>query len=34
VEDVGGPALEEDQEIEFDIDQAPKGPRATNVLRA
>ena len=33
MEDVGGPDLEEGQEIEFDIEQAPKGPRATNVER-
>jgi CspA family cold shock protein len=30
VEDVGGPDLEEGT----DIEQAPKGPRATNVVRA
>jgi CspA family cold shock protein len=33
MEDVGGPDLEEGEEIEFDIEQAPKGPRATNVVR-
>ncbi len=33
MEDVGGPDLEEGTEIEFDIEQAPKGPRATNVVR-
>jgi len=33
VEDAGGPGLEEGTEIEFDIEQAPKGPRATNVVR-
>jgi CspA family cold shock protein len=33
MEDVGGPDLEEGQEIEFDIEQADKGPRATNVQR-
>jgi len=33
MEDVGGPDLEEGQDIEFDIEQAPKGPRATNVVR-
>jgi cold shock protein len=33
MEDVGGPDLEEGQEVEFDIEQAPKGPRATNVTR-
>jgi CspA family cold shock protein len=34
MEDVGGPDLEEGESIEFDIEQAPKGPRATNVVRA
>ncbi len=33
MEDIGGPDLEEGQELEFDIEQAPKGPRATNVER-
>ena len=33
MEDVGGPDLEEGTDIEFDIEQAPKGPRATNVTR-
>jgi CspA family cold shock protein len=33
MEDVGGPDLEEGQDLEFDIEQAPKGPRATNVTR-
>jgi len=33
MEDVGGPDLEEGQEVEFDIEQAEKGPRATNVVR-
>jgi CspA family cold shock protein len=33
MEDVGGPDLEEGQEIEFEIEQAPKGPRATDVTR-
>ncbi len=33
MEDVGGPDLEEGQEVEFDIEDAPKGPRATNVTR-
>ncbi|SIR46787.1 cold-shock DNA-binding protein family [Haladaptatus litoreus] len=33
MEDVGGPDLEEGQEVEFDIEQADKGPRATNVTR-
>jgi len=34
MEDVGGPDLEEGTDVEFDIEQAPKGPRATNVVRA
>ena len=34
MEDVGGPDLEEGTDIEFDIEDAPKGPRATNVVRA
>ncbi|MDY6817981.1 MAG: cold-shock protein [Halobacteriales archaeon] len=33
MEDVGGPDLEEGQEVEFDIEQADKGPRAVNVTR-
>jgi CspA family cold shock protein len=33
MEDVGGPDLEEGQDIDFDIEDAPKGPRATNVVR-
>jgi CspA family cold shock protein len=33
MEDVGGPDLEEGQAVEFDIEQADKGPRATNVVR-
>jgi CspA family cold shock protein len=33
MEDIGGPDLEEGQEVEFDIEQADKGPRATNVKR-
>ena len=33
MEDVGGPDLEEGTDIEFEIEQAPKGPRATNVQR-
>ncbi len=34
MEDVGGEDLTEGTEIEFDIEQAPKGPRATNVVRS
>ncbi|MFC7199307.1 cold-shock protein [Halospeciosus flavus] len=34
MEDVGGPDLEEGEELEFDIEDSPKGPRATNVVRA
>ena len=33
MEDGGGEDLTEGTEIEFDIEQAPKGPRATNVER-
>jgi CspA family cold shock protein len=33
MEDVGGPDLEEGTDVEFDIEQAPKGPRATNLVR-
>ena len=33
MEDVGGPDLEEGQEVEFDIVQADKGPRAKNLER-
>jgi len=33
MEDVGGEDLEEGQEVEFDIEQAPKGPRAQNLQR-
>jgi CspA family cold shock protein len=32
--DVGGEDLAEGTDIEFDIEDAPKGPRATNVVRA
>jgi CspA family cold shock protein len=34
MEDVGGPDLEEGQEVEFDIESSPKGPRATNLVRS
>ena len=34
MEDVGGEDLTEGTEIDFDIEQPPKGPRATNVVRA
>ena len=33
MEDVGGPDLEEGQEVEFEIEQADKGPRAKNIVR-
>ncbi len=33
MEDVGGPDLEEGQEVEFEIEDAPKGPRAQNLTR-
>ena len=33
MEDVGGPDLEEGQEVEFEIEEADKGPRATNLTR-
>jgi CspA family cold shock protein len=33
MEDVGGADLEEGQEVEFSIEQAPKGPRAANLTR-
>lgn len=33
MEDIGGPDLEEGQELEFDIVKAEKGPRASNVER-
>jgi CspA family cold shock protein len=34
MEDVGGPDLEEGQDVEFDIESSPKGPRATNLVRS
>ena len=33
MDDVEGPDLEEGEEVEFDIEAADKGPRATNVTR-
>jgi CspA family cold shock protein len=33
MEDIEGPDLEEGQELEFEIEDAPKGPRAKNVTR-
>jgi len=33
MEDVGGEDLTEGTEVEFDIESAPKGPRAANVVR-
>lgn len=33
MEDVGGPDLEEGQEVEFEIDEADEGPRATDLTR-
>jgi len=33
MEDVGGPDLEEGEEVEFDIEQTDKGPRAANLKR-
>ncbi|QLC33714.1 cold-shock protein [Halarchaeum sp. CBA1220] len=33
MEDVGGEDLEEGQEVEFDITQTDKGPRAENLKR-
>jgi CspA family cold shock protein len=34
MEDVGGPDLEEGEDVEFEIEQSPKGPRAANLQRA
>ena len=33
MEDVGGPDLEEGQEVEFEVEQADEGPRATDLER-
>lgn len=33
MEDIGGADLEEGQEVEFEIEQADKGPRAKNLNR-
>ncbi|MHC3437349.1 cold-shock protein [Natrialbaceae archaeon A-gly3] len=33
MEDIGGEDLEEGQEVEFEIEQADKGPRAKNLTR-
>jgi len=33
MDDVEGPDLEEGEEVEFDVEAADKGPRATNVKR-
>jgi CspA family cold shock protein len=33
MEDVGGPDLEEGQDVEFEIQDSPKGPRAANLTR-
>ena len=33
MEDIDGPDLEEGQEVEFEIEQADKGPRAKNLER-
>lgn len=33
MDDVEGPDLEQGQDVEFEIEQAPKGPRATNLVR-
>ena len=33
MDDIGGPDLEEDTDVEFDIEQSPKGPRASNLTR-
>ncbi len=33
MEDVGGADLEEGEEVEFEVEEADKGPRAVNVER-
>jgi CspA family cold shock protein len=33
MEEVGGPDLEEDQKVEFEIESSGNGPRAPNVTR-
>jgi CspA family cold shock protein len=33
MEDVGGPDLEEGQDVEFEIQDSPTGPRAANLTR-
>jgi CspA family cold shock protein len=33
LEDIGGPDLEEGEEVEFEIEEAEKGPRAKNLTR-
>mgnify|MGYP000321382465 FL=1 len=33
MDDIEGADLEEGQDVEFEIEDAPKGPRATNLVR-
>ncbi|EMA49095.1 cold shock protein [Halococcus morrhuae DSM 1307] len=33
MEDIGGSDLEEDTDVEFEIEQSQKGPRASNLTR-
>jgi len=33
VEDAGGADITEGEDVEFDVEQAPKGPRAKNLVR-